>query len=95
MHDRQANALETVVAPPGRGSHRHGTHVRRRRSRKVPRQGRWVAARSRTRMVRTAVLCTSVLLLMVLGLYLGLSRQDSQQGGEGAGSPVVQQIVIA
>jgi hypothetical protein len=94
MHDRQANALETVVGPAGRGPHRHTTYVRRRRSRKVPRQGRWVAARSRTRMVRTAVLCTSVLLLMVLGLYLGLSRQDSPHG-EGAGSPVVQQIVIA
>ncbi|HXU60558.1 MAG TPA: hypothetical protein VN962_02585 [Polyangia bacterium] len=46
-------------------------------------------------MIRTAVVCTSVLLLMVLGLYLGLSRQDSAGHGEGAGSPVVQQIVVA
>ena len=95
MHDRQANALETVAAPSGRELHRRGTHVRRRRSKKVFRQGRWVAARSRTRSIRTAVVCTSVLLLMVLGLYLGLSRQDSAGHDEGAGSPIVQQIVVA
>ena len=95
MHHRQANALEAVVERSGREVSRRGTQVRRRRSRKVPRQGRWVAARSRTRMIRTTVLCTSVLLLMVLGLYLGLSRQDSAGHGEGAVSPVVQQIVVA
>jgi hypothetical protein len=39
-------------------------------------------------MLRTAVVCTGVLLLMALGLYFGLSRQDSASpvgGSEGGG----------
>ncbi len=46
--------------------------------------GRWVVARSRKRMLRTAAVCTGVLLLMAVTLYLGLSRQDSAPAAEGA-----------
>jgi hypothetical protein len=50
--------------------------VRRRRAHSRHRTGRWIAARSRRKILRAAVLCTTVLLLMAAGLYLGLSRQD-------------------
>ncbi|MES1166311.1 MAG: hypothetical protein ABUR63_11160 [Verrucomicrobiota bacterium] len=43
-----------------------------------------MVARSRRRTFRTAAVCAGVLLLMALGLYFGLSRQDSAPGGEGA-----------
>jgi hypothetical protein len=82
--DRQANATDTFIQEhPPAGSRRQVT-VRRRRARKGVRHNRWVAARSRTRVFRTAAVCTGVLLLMALGLYFGLSRQESAGSGEGA-----------
>jgi len=50
--------------------------VRRRRAHSRHRTGRWTARRSRRKILRAAVLCTAVLLLMAAGLYLGLSRQE-------------------
>lgn len=81
--DRQVNATESVITPDliGRSRHRAGSVVRRRRARGSRSGRRWVAARSYRRMVRNVVVCTGVLLLMALGLYLGLARQDQ-------GSPV-------
>jgi|KBSMisStandDraft_5_1062788.scaffolds.fasta_scaffold162723_2 hypothetical protein len=63
-----------VVVPAAR---RERVVVRRRRGNSRPRTGRWTAARSRRRILRAAVVCTGVLLLMAVGLYLGLSRQDT------------------
>jgi hypothetical protein len=80
--DRQASATESVTLDPSpRSEHRQGHVVRRRRARGSHTNRRWVAARSRRRILRTAAVCTGVLLLMALGLYWGLSRQDG-------GSPV-------
>lgn len=75
MIDGQANATGTAITDRRERGTGQGA-VRRRRSR--PRSvGRWVVARSRKRIIRTAVLCTGVLLLMAVGLYFGLSRQES------------------
>ena len=81
--DRQATATESVITPDPlvRSRYRAGSVVRRRRARRSHSSRRWAAARSYRRMVRNAVVCTGVLLLMALGLYFGLSRQDQ-------GSPV-------
>lgn len=76
--ERQANVTDVSAEHLSRRSHRDETVVRRRRSRRPqPSSRRWVAARSRRRMLRTAALSTGVLLLMALGLYFGLSRQDN------------------
>jgi hypothetical protein len=83
--DQHANAPEVV----SRGSSAHATDprvivTRRRRARRVRQHGRrWVAARSRKRMLRTTVVCATVLLLMAVGLYFGLSRQDVARPEEG------------
>ena len=51
--------------------------VRRRRahSRRHHRQ-EWTARASRRKVVRAFVVCAGVLVLMALGLYFGLSRQE-------------------
>jgi hypothetical protein len=51
--------------------------VRRRRARRVHRLGQVALARTRKRWIWTVALCTGVLLLMALGLYWGLSRQEA------------------
>ena len=38
---------------------------------------KWVANRSRRQKVRTVAVCAGALLLMAIGLYFGLSRQES------------------
>ena len=50
--------------------------VRRRRGRGRQRSVQWNARASRRRSVRAVVVCAGVLVLMALGLYFGLSRQD-------------------
>jgi hypothetical protein len=76
--DGHANVTEGITPEGGRRSgHAHGHVVRRRRARTAPSTRQWVAARSKRRVLRTAAVCTGVLLLMALGLYFGLSRQDS------------------
>lgn len=51
--------------------------VRRRRAHSRHRtRGRWTAQKSRRKIIRAVVVCTGVLLLMAVGLYLGLARQD-------------------
>ena len=39
-----------------------------------------IASRSRREKVRTLAVCTGALLLMALGLYFGLSRQEAAAG---------------
>jgi hypothetical protein len=61
--------------------------VRRRRARQGHQRstGRWVAAsRSRRRAVRAFALSAGVLLLMAIGLYFGLERQEHAPPAEGA-----------
>ena len=58
--------------------------VRRRRPRTNPDPRQWVAARSRQRRARMVALSTGFLLLMALGLYYGLSRQEGGASPQGA-----------
>jgi hypothetical protein len=83
--ERQANATEMAIEDRPSAGQRRQVTVRRRRPRKgARRDDRWIVARSRTRIFRTAAVCTGVLLLMALSLYFGLSRQEAAPGGEGA-----------
>ena len=75
--DRQASATESLTPDPLPHPERQSYVVRKRRARGSRTKQRWVAARSRRRIIRTAAVCTGVLLLMALGLYLGLERQDN------------------
>ena len=63
-----------VVVPT---AHRERVVVRSRRAHSRQRSGQWTARRSRRKILRAAFVCTGVLLLMAVGLYLGLSRQDT------------------
>ncbi len=47
-----------------------------------------LASRSRREKVRTVAVCTGALLLMALGLYFGLARQDAPPPVEGAAPAV-------
>jgi hypothetical protein len=60
--------------------------VRRRRARQGDhrRSAKWVATRSRRRVVQTFALCAGVLLLMAVGLYFGLAHQENAAPAEGA-----------
>jgi hypothetical protein len=81
-------ATETDVESPGdvpmatSESHREGVERvsvrRRRRSRsRRHRSGTWTARASRRKAVRAFVVCAGVLILMALGLYFGLQRQNT------------------
>lgn len=50
--------------------------VRRRRGRSRHRTGRWQARVSRATALRAFAVCAGVLVLMAVGLYLGLARQE-------------------
>jgi hypothetical protein len=63
--------------------------VRRRRGRSRSRVGQWAAMRSRRRAVRAFVVCTGVLVLMALGLYFGLSRQEIAPAESSMRKPIV------
>jgi hypothetical protein len=67
----------SIVVPEIR---RERVVVRRRRSRgrhHNHKRGVWTARASRRKAIRAVVVCASVLVLMALGLYYGLSRQES------------------
>ena len=63
--------------------------VRRRRGRSRHRPGQWTARASRRRAVRAVVVCAGVLVLMALGLYFGLSRQDMTPAESSMRKPIV------
>jgi hypothetical protein len=63
--------------------------VRRRLPHSRSKSREWTARRSRRRILRTAVVCAGVLLLMAFGLYFGLSRQEAAGPSEGALRPVI------
>jgi hypothetical protein len=55
--------------------------VRRRRAHSKHRTskhgtGRWSSRAARRKVIRTAVVCVAVLVLMAMGVYFGLSRQE-------------------
>lgn len=90
MIDRQPNSGGNLVTPATAPVHER-VSVRRRRSRRghrsEHRSGRR-AVRSRSRWMRTLALSAGVLLLMALGLYFGLARQESAPSdGATHGSP--------
>jgi hypothetical protein len=58
--------------------------VRRRRSGKHRHSRKWSARTARRRVLRTFAVCTGVLLLMALGLYFGLARQETAAPADGA-----------
>jgi hypothetical protein len=59
--------------------------ARRRRARKARRESaNWVVNRSRRQKVRTLAVCAGALLLMAVGLYFGLARQESTAPVESA-----------
>jgi hypothetical protein len=57
--------------------YRERVAVRRRRPGKRRAVRRWSAANARKRVLRTFAVCAGVLLLMALGLYYGLARQEA------------------
>jgi hypothetical protein len=63
--------------------------VRKRRGRNRPRPAQWSAIRARRRTVRAFVVCAGVLMLMALGLYFGLSRQELAPAESSMGKSVV------
>jgi hypothetical protein len=64
-----------VVAPEIR---RERVVVRRRRGRgRHHKSGVWTARASRRKTIRAVVVCAGVLVMMALGLYYGLSRQET------------------
>jgi hypothetical protein len=63
--------------------------VRRRRGRGRQRSGQWITRSSRRRAVRAVVVCAGVLVLMALGLYFGLSRQDMAPAESSIRRPIV------
>jgi transcriptional regulator GlxA family with amidase domain len=65
---------EAPIAVPE--PHREKIVVGRRRSGPRRRTGHRTVRQSRRRVIRAAIVCAGVLLLMAAGLYLGLSRQD-------------------
>jgi hypothetical protein len=79
-HGHPSADMEAVVPPavPGLGRERVTVRHRRARQGRSPSRGQWVTpSRSRRRAVRTFALCTGVLLLMAIGLYFGLARQEN------------------
>jgi len=75
-----------VVVPEIR---RERVVVRRRRPHSRRARPRWTARASRRRALRAAVVCAGVLVLMALGLYFGLSRQEAAAPAEGSLRPVI------
>ena len=69
----QEDAPIVVPEPP-----RERVVVRRRRARgRHHKRGVWTARASRRNAVRAILVCATVLVMMALGLYYGLSRQES------------------
>jgi hypothetical protein len=65
------------VSTSAPGIRRERVVVRRRRAHGRHHSRKWAARSSRIKVIRAALLCTGVLMLMALGLYYGLSRQES------------------
>lgn len=63
--------------------------VRRRRGRSRHRSAQWTARASRRRAVRAVVVCAGVLVLMALGLYFGLSRQEMAPAESSMRRPII------
>ena len=75
MAPEQIADIPDVVSVPG-APIRERVVVRKRRGRKPHRSRQWSARSSRRRAVRNVLVCAGVLLLMAVGVYMGLARQD-------------------
>lgn len=75
MTPEQTTDIPDVVSVPGVPI-RERVVVRKRRSRKPHKIRQWSARASRRRALRNFLVCAAVLLMMAVGVYLGLSRQD-------------------
>jgi hypothetical protein len=75
MASEQIADIPDVVSVPGVPI-RERVVVRKRRSRKAHKSRQWSARASRRRVLRNFLVCAAVLLMMAVGVYLGLSRQD-------------------
>jgi hypothetical protein len=73
-----ASSQEWAGDYPGVVEHERSSRRRRRRHHHHRRS--WHARREHRRLLRTAVLCSVVLLGMVLGLYAFLSHNDHAEG---------------
>jgi len=73
MAPEQIADIPDVVSVPG-SPIRERVVVRKRRSRKPHSSRKWSAPASRHRAIRNFLVCTAVLLVMALGVYLGLSQ---------------------
>jgi hypothetical protein len=81
-----ADQVDAAFVPESR---RERITVRRRRARQGHRPGpKWGAVRSRRDLVRTFALCAGALLVMAIGLYFGLSHQESAGPGAARGVAV-------
>lgn len=76
MAPEQITDIPDVVSVPGAQIRERVVVVRKRRSRKAQRSREWSGRSARRRAVRNFLLCTAVLMLMAVGVYLGLARQD-------------------
>jgi hypothetical protein len=77
---------QAVPVPPS--LRRERVVVRRRRAHSRHRTGRWTARSSRRRTLRAFVVCAGVLVLMAVGLYFGLARQESAPAEGALPAPV-------
>jgi hypothetical protein len=91
-------ASETDVESPSDVSaatselHRERVVVRKRRARSRKHHHHrvsWTARASRRRAIRAAVLCAAVLALMAVGVYFGLSRQNSAPAESSLDRPAI------
>ena len=70
--------------------HERMQRVRRRRpGSRRHRSGTWTARSSRRKAIRAFVVCAGVLVLMAIGLYFGLSRQNTEPAESSLDAPVM------
>lgn len=92
MTREQLADIPDVVPVPGVPG-RERVVVRKRRSRKAHRSRQWSVRSSRKRVIRTALLCAGMLLLMAGAVYMGLARQDGSPA-EGSLTPPAPALTV-
>ena len=76
---------EGTASPLTLDALRERVTARRRRARQNrPQSMNWVVVRTRRQRMQMIAVCAGALLLMAIGLYFGLARQESPSPVEGA-----------